>query len=338
MYSADEALMKNSTWHIMLFLLLQMGLINTCWAQFDEMALPIWSMVNEDRTRTLPGDKRHTLFIPSGYQLRGKTVDVLVDFHSAPTVVHESVRLAGLNCVVISVKYAGLSSVYREPFRKDRQRFAKILQEGLDALRAEEGFPLDVTWGKVAVSSFSAGFGGVREILKSPEYFQRIDAICMADSLYSGYVGDGTGSVEVGKVHPELMKDFLRFARQSSKGEKVMIVTHCSLETTGYASTLETADYLLQELDIVADKVNDLVMLPPGAKSAGRLKLYRRVKRKGFSLYGTLGTSGEDHLAHMRHMGYWLQDLPLAKREVMPERSSTIPSEGTHSNNHREQD
>ena len=304
----------------------------------DAESIPTVGGTEQPRTLTLPGDQRHTLFIPSGYQLRGRTVDVLVDFHSAPTVVHESVRLAGLNCVVISVKYAGLSSVYRVPFSKDQQRFAKILQEGLATLRAEEGFPQDVTWGKVAVSSFSAGFGGVREILKSPDYFQRIDAICMVDSLYCGYVGDGTGSVEVGKVHPELMKDFLRYARQSTKGKKVMIVTHCSLETTGYASTLETADYLLQELDIVADKVNDFVMLPPGAKAAGNLKLYRQVKRKGFSLYGTLGTSGEDHLAHMRHMGSWLQGLPLAKREVMLEQSSTLQSPDSPSTTHHQQD
>ncbi len=87
----------------------------------------------KDRTVPLPSDTRHTLWIPRDYQHQGKAIDVLFDFHGDPARLCASTRLAGLNCVVISVKYAGLSSVYRVPFSEDRDLFATILAEALAA-------------------------------------------------------------------------------------------------------------------------------------------------------------------------------------------------------------
>lgn len=275
------------------------------------------SKASADRTFKLPSDERHSLWIPSDYELRGNKVDVLIDFHGSPRVVRESARLAGLNCVVISVNYGGFSSVYRKPFSADRQLFAAILNEALAELRAQPDFSDEVEWGRLAVSSFSAGFGAVRELLKSPAYFDRIDGIYLVDSLYCGYVGDGTASVEEGVVHPGLMQDFLRYAQASAEGKKVMVVTHCDGPTPGYASTRETADYLLAKLKLEPTLIDSVVELPAGAKKpAGELRLYRQAVRQGFSLFGSPGPNETDHGEHLRHMARWLSVLPLAKRKV----------------------
>ena len=285
-------------------------------------AAPIQTATSQptpDRTLRLPGDRRHILCIPGGYQIQGKAIDVLINFHGHAPLVCSSVRAAGLNCVLISVNYAGLSSVYRVSFSNDRQLFATILNEALEVLRAEPEFPQDVQWGQLAISSFSAGFGGVREILKSPDYFDRIAGIYMVDSLYCGYVGDETESVKEGVVHPGLMHDFLRFAQAAAEGEKVMIVTHCVGPTPGYASTLETADYLLDKLELRPQPVDIVVKAPVDAKgAAGTLRLYRQAARKGFSLYGSPGPNETDHGEHLRHMAHWLPGLPLAKRDAIP--------------------
>ncbi len=263
----------------------------------------------------LASDARHTLSIPGGYQSDGDQVDVLVHFHGSPALVRQRCQAAGLNCVVINVTYSGLSSVYRDPFSADRELFQKLLDEALVELRRQYGFAEQSEWGKLAVSSFSAGFGAVREILKTPKYFDRIDAIFLVDSLYSGYVGDGTGKIQEGVVHPGLMKDFLRYARESAKGNKVMIVTHCDGPTPGYASTRETADYLLKELELEPKSVDLLVGEIDSAKSQPReFRLYRMAQRNGFSLFGTPGDNVADHVEHLRHMSYWLPMLPLAKR------------------------
>lgn len=293
------------------------------WAESPNHGEAKANRTTQDRVVALPSDSRHTLWVPKDYQLRDKSelgnkqVDLLVDFHGSPAFVRNSSRLAGLNCVVISVKYGGLSSVYRRPFSADRKLFDTILSEALVELRAHHDFPDDVEWGRLAVSSFSAGFGAVRELLKTPAYFDRIDGILMVDSLYCGYVGDGTETVQQGVVHPGLMKDFLRFAQQSAQGEKVMIITHCDGPTPGYASTRETADYLLEKLKLTPQPIDTVVKLPAAAQAGpGKLQLYRQAVRKGFSLYGSPGPNETDHGEHLRHIAHWLPGLPLAKRRV----------------------
>lgn len=276
-------------------------------------AEPIQQQDSVDRTFKLPSDARHTLWIPADYQLQDGAVDVLVDFHGAPGIVRKSTQAAGLNCVVVSVTYGGLSSRYRVPFSQDRQLFQTILDEALARLRAEDDFLDNVRWGRLAVSSFSAGFGAVRELLKSPKYFERIDGIYMVDSLYCGYVGDGTDDVENGMVHPGLMRDFLRYAQASAAGEKVMIVTHCNGPTPGYASTRETADYLLSKLQLDSVPIDQFVSFPgQPTKLSGKLSLYRQAKRRSFSLYGSPGDNQTDHMQHLHHMARWLSQLPLA--------------------------
>ncbi|QDS98755.1 hypothetical protein [Adhaeretor mobilis] len=283
-------------------------------AESVEKADPLEIRSVEDRVLTLPSDKRHTLWVAGDYEPSDGGVDVLVHFHGSPRVVRESTHSAGLNCVVISVNYGGLSSVYRRPFSKDRKLFQSILSEALIQLRSQSDFADDVKWRRVAVSSFSAGFGAVREILKTPRYFERVDGIYLVDSLYCGYVGDGTDQVETGLVHPGLMQDFVRYAQESANGEKVMIVTHCDGPTPGYASTRETADYLLEKLKLEPQSVDTIV---PGRlpTQVDDFRLYRQASRKGFSLYGSPGGNETDHVKHLQHMDYWLPKLPLAKQQ-----------------------
>jgi hypothetical protein len=219
---------------------------------------------------------------------------------------------------VLCVNYPGLSSAYQRPFARDPQLFAASLQESLAVLRSRAAFSDKTEWGRLAICSFSAGFGAVRELLKSPEYFDRIDGLLLIDSLYCGYVGDGTAGVQRGVVHPGLMQDFLRFAQASAQGRKVMVVTHCSGPTPGYASTRETADYLLEHLQLEPQAVSRVVHLSlPGKAGREGLALYRQANRKGFSLFGSPGSNEADHGKHLRHMACWLSSLPIAK-EMSP--------------------
>src|SRR5207302_384225 len=98
--------------------------------------------------------------------------------------------------------------------------------------------------GRVVVSSFSAGFGGVRALLKVPEHFARIDGLIMADSIYCGYAGEPKEH----RVDPALMDGFRRFAAEAAAGRKAFLLTHSALVPDGYASTAETADFLIHAL------------------------------------------------------------------------------------------
>ena len=132
------------------------------------------------------------LFIPSTYQQRpGDVADLLVHFHGDPQTVWNNALYANLNSIVLTVNYSGLSSAYSGPF-SNSALFGSILNEALAKVRSQRDFSSTLAWDQLGVSSFSAGYGAVREILKSATYRTDIDALLAADSLYASTAGDGT--------------------------------------------------------------------------------------------------------------------------------------------------
>jgi hypothetical protein len=141
------------------------------------------------------------------------------------------------------------------------------------------------------VSSFSAGYGGVRELLKSPANFRRIDALILSDTIYAGYQPGSLRDVQV-----EHMADFLRFARAAAAGEKHMLLTHCRLQPNGYAGTHETADYLIARLHGERET-------PKAPWPVEGMTLESQFKRKQLSIFSFAGSTGEDHMKHLRNIG-----------------------------------
>ena len=145
--------------------------------------------------------------------------------------------------------------------------------------------------GRVVISSFSAGFGGVRALLNVPEHFARIDGLIMADSIYCGYTGDPKER----RVDPALMEGFRRFAVEAAAGRKTFLLTHSALQPEGYASTGEVADFLIAA---VGGKPE-----PGRVEWAEGLILNRTFSRGRFLVLGFEGTQGPDHLNHLRRIG-----------------------------------
>ena len=90
--------------------------------------------------------------------------------------------------VLVNVTLPGLSKVYADRFAAPGA-LAEVLTAVEAALRAEAP---GTAWrlGELTVTSFSAGFGGVRQLLREPASFDRITALVLADSIYCGYTGD----------------------------------------------------------------------------------------------------------------------------------------------------
>ncbi len=229
-----------------------------------------------------------TLFVPEGYRPHDGVVDVVLHLHGAPRVIEAALVESKWPVVLIEFNRKGLSSVYSAPFR-DPKLFPMLLDGTLNAIK-EAKLAETPKLGRVAVSSFSAGFGGVRELLKVPEHFERIDTLILADSLYCGYEGDPA----LHKVNPKLMAGFRRFAIEAAAGKKTMVVTHSSQVPEGYASTTETADDLIRTVDGKAsparlDRGNGWVQV-------------REVRNGGLTILGFEGTGPEDHMRHLRRI------------------------------------
>ena len=254
------------------------------------------------RTFDLPTDAtgHHKLFIPDGYIHTGQAVDVLVHFHGDPQTVENNAKYAGLNAVIVNVTYSGLSSAYQTPF-SNASLFGNILSAALAQLRAQSDFADDTTWGNLAVSSFSAGYAAVREILKPAQgYYNDIDGIMLADSLYASFTS--------GSDHTPLasqMVDFKRFALDASQGNKTLIFSHSQVPTYTYANTQECADDLIDHIGATA--------LPYNATGLGGVQFFRCAIDGNFAVYGELGSDAAAHSQHLQYMGQFLGQLPLAK-------------------------
>ena len=133
---------------------------------------------------------------------------------------------------------------------------------------------------RLTVASFSAGFGGVRELLKCESHYRRIDALVMADSIYCGYVGP----TEERRVDPSLMAGFLRFARDAAEGRKVMVISHSDLVPGTYASTGETADYLIAQIGGERTEVDE--------QWAEGFRCTSRYEHGGLRIFGFAGDDG----------------------------------------------
>ncbi|MEM9753398.1 MAG: hypothetical protein AAF916_08430 [Planctomycetota bacterium] len=249
----------------------------------------------------LDTDPGHVLFVPNGLTPQRDKIDLLVHFHGGPTTVRNNAAYGGLNAAILTVNYSGRSSAYSRPFQ-DTKRFENLLRETRAALRKQKDLPADSDIGRLSLSSFSAGYGAIREILKQPEFFDRVDGILLADSLYASFASEEDKTPNDGQ-----MRDFRAYAEQAARGGKVMIVTHSQVSTSTYANTQQTADDLLRHLEVRAGNINKAGL--------GGLRFHRTARVGNFTVWGASGDDGEAHMQHLRFIGTWLADLPISIKQ-----------------------
>ncbi len=100
------------------------------------------------------------------------------------------------------------------------------------------------------------------------------------------------------------------FAQLAAMGQKTMLITH-SAQKTSYASTTETADYLLNQLNIVRHQTSVQVSADWVAVS--------RAQQRRFMVLGFDGETGPHHMDHLRKIsGLWnlAQDLQSTEFEA----------------------
>jgi len=239
------------------------------------------------------------LFIPRGYSPpESGELSLTVHFHGAFWfAMEEHARRGATNPLLM---YGGLqgSSAYKEPFL-NRELFGNLLREVESELEKRDEIPIRVSG--VEISSFSAGYGAVREILKSPEYVEMIDAVILADSMYAAFANPGT---EDRTPREEHVSPFIDFARLAAKGNKIFIVAHASMVTKDYASPTDCARYLVSTLG------ESLEPVEPGSLPSSAPKLDYPLKTRfdagGLHVWGYGGTDAKSHMAMARALAdYW---------------------------------
>jgi acetyl esterase/lipase len=242
------------------------------------------------RTFAGPMGKPVEVFVPDGARARD-TVDLVVHFHGAAWLPEQAV--AGINDhTVAAVLNLGTGSgVYDRSF-SDPAAFDSLLAGVTHVVSTEIG--KDARLGQITLVGFSAGHGAVRAILRDPRQFGRVNAVLLLDGMHTSYVPEGKLLAAGGTLDTTNLAAFASFARAAMRGEKRFVVTHSEIFPGTFASTTETADWLLHELGLRRTPV-----LRWGPRGMQQLS---EASAGNFELLGFAGNSAPDHIDQLHAM------------------------------------
>lgn len=249
------------------------------------------------------GDRKFTLFIPSVYR-PAKEIGLTIHFHSATWHAVQEHLDRGATSPIIAY-YAGEgSSVYAKSF-EDKGR----LRRWLDIVAAEcvkRGAPKDACVDSLSISSFSAGYGAVRQILDDPAAFKLIKRVVLCDSMY-GSLDPNLQERVPAREHIWCWKPL---ADAAIRGEKTFCITYSQVPTPTYASSSECASALVRLCG------GELKPVEKGTLSAtldADFPLLARFDKGCFHVWGYGGEDAQAHMTHARHLADVWKALDLVK-------------------------
>src|SRR6185369_7765650 len=140
----------------------------------------------------------------------------------------------------------------------------------------------------------------VRQILKSAASYERVAGVLLIDGIHTDYIDGKPGPLE-SKIGTENLKVWEQFGRDAIAGRKRMIVTHSEIFPGTFASTTETADYLVAQFGLRRRPM--LKWGPMGLQQLSEAKSGR------FLLMGFAGNSAPDHVDQLHSLPLWLKLL-----------------------------
>jgi hypothetical protein len=242
------------------------------------------------RSFTGPAGKAVEMFVPHEAGARD-TVDLVVHFHGAAWLPHQAIAELDTRPVAAVVNLGSGSGTYHRAFG-DPGTFDSLLAGVVREVSAVGG--KGPSLGRVTLVGFSAGHGAIRAILREPRHFAKVDAVLLLDGMHTSYVPEGTVIAAGGALDTTNLAAFADFARGAIRGEKRFIVTHSEIFPGTFASTTETADWLLRALGLRRTPV--LRWGPRGMQQLSETRAGR------FELLGFAGNSAPDHVDHLHAM------------------------------------
>jgi hypothetical protein len=237
-----------------------------------------------------PAGKAVELFVPNDTRMR-EAVDLVVHFHGAAWLPHQAVAALGSRIVVAVVNLGPGSGTYHRAFA-DPTVFDSLLASVSREVSAITGKRTRI--GRLTLVGFSAGHGAIRAILREPRHFAKVAAVLLLDGMHTSYVPEGTVVADGGALDTTNLVAFADFARAAIRGEKRLIVTHSEIFPGTFASTTETADWLLRAVALRRTPV--LRWGPRGMQQLSETRAGR------FELLGFAGNSAPDHVDHFHAM------------------------------------
>jgi hypothetical protein len=269
---------------------------------------------------------RHTsirggvLYIPKTFASPDGSYDLLLHFHGNTKVVLESAEVAKLNAVVAIVNLGIGSRLYEDAYQIPgsyekllAQIQRRVKQRGLEHAHLR----------RVALSSWSAGYGALGTILRLRKGEEALDAVMVLDGIHGHFRREDPSRIDGLPLTP-----FVDLAERAKNGELLFTITHSHIDPRAYASTETTASYLLEQVG--GKRYPRYPGKPPEvflqsavgavAKSKEKsMRLTSEARLGQFHVRGYAGETPEHHMAHLLQMGATV--LPeLTQRWAKPAR------------------
>lgn len=224
-----------------------------------------------------------TVFIPNAIVDR-KEAPLLVFMHGGTWIPEVSAAKHQMVALVIQ-----RGDGYKALFEKEGA-FEAIV----DAAAAKTA----MKWTQITVGGWSAGCQGIRAMLRHESAVKRIDRVLMIDGIHTSYTAGKPGPLE-SKIDIGALEPIATFAREAIAGRKAMLITHSEIFPGTFASTTETADWLLCEIGV---KRRAILKWGPM-----KTQMLSEAKSGSFHLHGLAGNSAPDHVDQLHALADWLE-------------------------------
>lgn len=238
------------------------------------------------KRRVAPGSR--VIALSAGCRTAQKPYDLLIHFHGAPSVLEAAFDKSGIDGVLVVYNWGIGSGKYEDAFGAPGA-FRQLLDSIENGVR--ELCPTAAAPKRLGLSAWSAGYGAIWRILDRQVDAARVDAVLLSDGLHAGFVGNERER----QVNPAQMAAFTLFADQAVADKRLFAITHSTIPTP-YASTTETADYLLD-----AEGVQRVQVSLPGPRPD--MELTSMADRGSFHVRGFAGQDKAAHASQLHSFG-----------------------------------
>jgi hypothetical protein len=237
------------------------------------------------------------LYVPTFFQPVDGQYDLIIHFHGMSSVQESNIEKARLNAVIVSSTLGFGSGPYEDAY-KDPGAFSRLIATSQWAM-GRSGRANGARLGRIALSSWSAGYGAVAAILRQPANVNRLDALLMAEGPHSNYLDKKHEHVDDAPL-----AKYLRIAKAAQAGDKLFVMTHSGIHTDDYPSTTETIGELLE--------LASMNRVPTGTVGPRGMQQIYESDSGDFHVKGYEGDGVKDHVDHIRAMDVTM--YPYLKR------------------------
>ncbi len=230
-----------------------------------------------------------TLFTPPGWAVGGdRSQKLRIHVHTVPWYIAAEHARAELREPLLIMNFGAGSVTYSKPFES-----ASALPEWLRAAERALGLRKQQRFDRLQVTSFSAGYGAVRQWMSQPGNRMLLRRVIMCDSFY-GSLDPGAGARTPLREHVGVWE---AFARDAMAGRCTFVITNSRIQPESYCGTFEIANGLVASLGgAMRPALNE------AATKAPDYPLLERFDRGHLYVWNYAGTDAPAHTVHIRHI------------------------------------